>query len=323
MRMLFLIVIPIASTLWYMIKMPGQSYRGPLAALTTDELALAGRLNAHLRAVAAEEHNTRHPAALQRTAAYLEGQLGDMGYAVVVQAFQSGDQTVQNLEAQITGSSKPNEIVIIGAHCDSAHGSPGANDNGSGTAMVLELARIFRKTRPQRSLRFVLFTNEEPPHFSTPTMGSLVYARHSRARNENIVAMLSLETVGYFDDAIDSQKYPVIFKPFFPRSGNFIAFIGNLRSRDLVQQGIATFRTALPFPSEGIATFPWIKGIDWSDHRAFWENGYPAMMLTDTATFRYPHYHSRQDTPDKLNYMRMAQLFSGVRAVVENFAGIQ
>jgi Zn-dependent M28 family amino/carboxypeptidase len=307
--------------LWYMIRMPGHSYRGPLPAMTAPQLALAAQLSAHVHAVAAEEHNTAHPQALNEVAGYIERQLAGMGYAVAVQAFPSGAQTVRNLEVEIKGLGKPDEIVVIGAHYDSAHGSPGANDNGSGTAIVLELARSFKNSRPQRTLRFVLFTNEEPPHFSTATMGSRAYAGRARARGEHIAAMLSLETVGYYDDSAGSQKYPSVFKPFFPDTGNFIAFIGDLNSRDLVQRSIATFRSVPSVPSEGVATFSWIKGINWSDHMAFWENGYPALMITDTAIFRYPYYHSRLDTPDKLDYRRMAQLFSGVQAVITDLAG--
>jgi Zn-dependent M28 family amino/carboxypeptidase len=322
MRMIFLIVIPIASMLWYMIHIPDHSYQGPLAPVTAAEQALAGQLRGHVVAIASKPHNTEHPQALLDVARYLETQLKDMGYGVAVQAYESGKVSVSNVEVEIKGSSRPQEIVIVGAHYDSAHGAPGANDNGSGTAMVLELARSFKEVRPQRTLRFVLFTNEEPPHFGARTMGSMVYANRSRQRGEHIVAMLSLETVGYYDDAVDSQKYPSIFKPFFPRSGNFIAFVGDLKSRALVHRSIATFRSAQDFPSEGIAALPWIKGINWSDHGAFWKNDYRALMITDTATFRYPHYHTSQDTPDKLNYQRMAKVFHGVHAVVGDLAGV-
>ena len=321
MRMLFLIVLPLGLTLWYMIDVPGHSYRGPVAPLTAQERALAGRLHSHVTAIASEEHNALHPEALARAADYLAAQLGDMAYTVGVQNFDGGDGPVRNLAVEIKGATAPEQIVIVGAHYDSASGAPGANDNGSGTAMVLELARAFSKSAPQKTLRFVLFANEEPPYFGQNTMGSLVYARRSRQRQENIIAMLSLETVGYFSDEAGSQKYPGIFKPFFPGEGNFIAFIGDLKSRDLLHRSLTRFRSVQNFPSEGIAAFPKIKGIDWSDHSAFWANDYRALMVTDTAIFRYPHYHTRQDAPDKLRYDRMARLFSGVHAVVADLAG--
>lgn len=281
---------------------------------------MAERLRAHVVAVASEEHNTQTPTALKKVAAYIQTQLQDMGYSVATQAFFADNETVYNVEVEIAGLSKRDEIVIIGAHYDSALHSPGANDNGSGVAMVLELARVFKATQPERTVRFVLFTNEEPPHFSTATMGSVVYANRSRTRRENIVAMLSLETIGHYSDTVGTQQYPIIFKPFFPSSGNFIAFVGDLRSRDLVHQTMGVFRAGPHLPSEGIAAFPWIKGIDWSDHSAFWKNDYRALMLTDTALFRYPHYHTAQDTPEKLNYQHMAKLFNGIEAVVHDLA---
>lgn len=320
-RLLLLIVLPIGVTLWYMIALPGHSYRGPLAPATSAQQALAERLRGHVVAIASVEHNTGTPQALAQAAHYLEAQLRAMGYAVGVQSYDSGAGQVRNLEVEITGTTAPDQIVIVGAHYDSAYGAPGANDNGSGTAMVLELARALKDSRPRKSVRLVLFANEEPPYFGARTMGSMVYAKRSRERRDNIVGMLSLETVGYYDDAAHSQKYPNIFKPFFPDTGNFIAFIGDLNSRELLHRSIAQFRATQQFPSEGIATFAWIKGINWSDHSAFWAHGYPALMITDTAIFRYPHYHTRQDTPDKLDYARMARLFDGIQALVADLAG--
>jgi Zn-dependent M28 family amino/carboxypeptidase len=321
-RMVFLIVIPVAACLWYMIAIPGESYRGSLAPLSAAELVLADRMSRHVNAIAKEEHNTRHPAALADAAQYIEAQLADMGYAVARQNFACDTGEVHNIEVEIKGSTKSEEIIVVGAHYDSALGAPGANDNASGTAMVLELARSFKDSHPDRTVRFVLFVNEEPPYFGSKTMGSMVYANRSHARGENIVAMLSLETIGHYDDAPDSQKYPSIFKPFFPNKGNFIGFVGDVKSRSLVHRTIKTFRSAEKFPSEGVATFPWIIGINWSDHEAFWKNDYRALMITDTAPFRYPYYHSRGDTADRVNYQNMARVFQGVRAVVADLTTV-
>jgi Zn-dependent M28 family amino/carboxypeptidase len=321
MRMTFLIIIPIGILLWYMIDMPGKSFQGPLENTTKAEQDLADQIFTHVRAIASKEHNTQHPKALEEAAHYIEAQLSGMGYTVAQQIFECEDGQVRNIEVEVKGSTKPSEIVIVGAHYDSARGAPGANDNGSGTAMVLELARSFKTGQPERTLRFVFFTNEEPPYFGSEAMGSLVYANRSRERKENIVAMLSLETVGYYVESTDSQKYPIIFKPFFPSSGNFVAFVGDLKSRALIHRTISTFRSEQKFPSEGIAAFSWIKGIDWSDHSGFWKNDYLALMITDTAIFRYPHYHTHQDTPDQLNYQQMAKVINGIRAVVEDLSG--
>ncbi|MES2297992.1 MAG: M28 family peptidase [Pseudomonadota bacterium] len=324
-RLTAFVFLPLGLILAYMLHVPGHSYRGKLAPLTSSEQALASQMFAHVMAVASTEHNTRHPDALERAAGYIESQLAGMNYPVALQQFDSIDTTmrakVRNIEVEIKGSSKPQEIVIVGAHYDSAPGAPGANDNGSGTAMVLELARSLHTSAPQRTLRFVLFANEEPPYFGGSSMGSLKYANRSRSRGENIVAMLSLETIGYYDDAPNSQIYPSIFRPFFPNSGDFVGFVSDLHSRELMHRTITRFRATEPFPSEGVAAFAWIQGVDWSDHGSFWKNGYPAIMVTDTAIFRYPYYHTGSDTPDRLNYGRMAKVFNGVRAAVAELAG--
>jgi Zn-dependent M28 family amino/carboxypeptidase len=240
---------------------------------------------------------------------------------------------VHNLEVEIRGTTKPDEIVIIGAHYDNVDDCPAANDNGSGVAATLALARRFAPNLshpgetpgpplfvpPARTLRFVLFVNEEPPNFQTEDMGSLVYARACRERGDNIVAMLSLETIGCYSNEPGSQTYPI--KPIgwlYPNTGNFIAFVGDYRSRRLVRQAIGTFRQSTQFPSEGAALPGWIAGVGWSDHWAFWQAGYPAVMVTDTAPFRYPHYHKTSDTPEKLDYQQMARVTKGIEAVMRD-----
>lgn len=148
-------------------------------------------------------------------------------------------------------------------------------------------------------------------------MGSRVYAANAKRRRETIMAMLALETIGYYTDKPGSQQYPPPFNLFYPDTGNFIGFVGNLASRPLVCTCIKTFRETTPFPSEGVAAPPFIKGIGWSDHWAFWQEGYPGIMITDTAPFRYPHYHEDSDTPDRVNYERMARVVAGIGRVVE------
>jgi len=140
-------------------------------------------------------------------------------------------------------------------------------------------------------------------------------------REERIVAMLSLETIGYYRDEKGSQMYPPPFSLFYPAEGNFIAVIGNLGSVALVRKCLATFRREVKFPSEGAALPEFITGIGWSDHWSFWKQGYPAIMVTDTALFRYPYYHSPEDTYDKLDYDRLARVTSGIEIVVRELAG--
>jgi len=208
----------------------------------------------------------------------------------------------------------------VGAHYDSVSGSPGANDNGSGVAALMEVARLFAQKRFARTVRFVAFVNEEPPFFQTHQMGSWVYAMQCREKKEKIKAMLSLETIGYYSDQMKSQYYPFPFSLFYPNKGNFIGFVGNLSSRNLVRRCVESFRKHTQFPSEGAAAPGWITGIGWSDHWAFWKEGYPAVMITDTALFRYRHYHSITDTPDKIVYDRTAQVVAGISRMVAELA---
>ncbi len=301
-----------------MIHMPGKSHHGPLPSLSAEQEVLRDALRDDVDTLARKigDRNVFRHENLAAAAAFLETSLAEAGYEVARQEFEVFDITCVNLEAEITGASRPEEIVVVGGHYDSVFGCPAANDNASGTAATLALARAFAGTKPARTVRFVLFTNEEPPHFQTPQMGSLVYARRCRARGERIVAMLSLETIGYYSDADDSQGYPFPFGLFYPTTGNFIAFVGNVSSRGLVRDCVASFRRHARFPSEGGALPSFIGGVGWSDHWSFWQEGYPALMVTDTAPFRYPHYHTHEDTPDKLDYDRMALVVAGLEKVV-------
>jgi Zn-dependent M28 family amino/carboxypeptidase len=309
--------------LWYMIAVPGASYRGAFKPLTPDENRAAGNLRKHVAAIASREHNVFKPAELEAAAQYIEKTLAGAGHAVATQRFVSGPSEVRNVEVEIRGGTRASEIVVVGAHYDSVSGAPGANDNGSGVAALLELARLVKDAKPARTLRCVLFVNEEPPFDRTDVMGSRVYARRSRARGENIVAMLSLETIGYYSDAPGSQRYPFPFGLFFPSTGNFVAFVSNLSSRALMHETLASFRRHAEFPSEGVAAPAFVPGIDWSDHWSFWREGWPALMVTDTAPYRYPHYHSGEDTPDKVDYERLARVVTGLHGMLRELAGVE
>ncbi len=199
-------------------------------------------------------------------------------------------------------------------------GCPGANDNSTGVSATLALARAFSGKKPSRTLRFVAFVNEEPPFFQTTQMGSMVYAKGCRARDEKVVAMLSLETIGYYSDEPDSQSYPFPLNFIYPSTGNFIAVVGNVKNGPLVRKLLGAFRRQAPFPSEGGALWGILPGVGWSDHWAFWREGFPAVMVTDTALYRYPAYHSRADTPEKIQYDRMARVVSGLQHVVAELA---
>jgi len=309
--------------LWYMVVVPGASHSGALEPLNADEKLLADNLRRHVTAVASREHNLFKPAELEAAARHIEFTLFAFGYGVAGQRFEVGPQQVRNIEVEVAGGARAGEIVIVGAHYDSVVGAVGANDNGSGVAAVLELARLFKHAKPSRTVRFVAFVNEEPPFYHGDAMGSRQYARRSKARGENIVTMLSLETIGYYSDRAVSQHYPFPLSFFYPSTGNFLAFVSNLTSRTLLHDVIASFRRHAEFPSEGVAAPAFIPGVNWSDHWSFWQEGYPALMVTDTAPYRYPHYHTMQDTPDKVDYERLARVVTGLHKMLRDLAQVE
>lgn len=300
-----------------MVSMPGQPYSGPIAP--QDEVAKVLRSDVtHLAVDIGERNIVNRPEQLKVTAAWLEERLHSLGYDVTSQSFDAGAHEVRNLIVERRGTS--DEIVIIGAHYDTAPGTPGADDNGSGVAVALSLADFFAKTDSTRTIRFIFFTNEEPPFFNMPQMGSEVAAKASRATNENIVAMLSLETMGYFSDEKNTQHYPWPFSMFYPSTGNFIAFVADTSSRDLAHEVISTFRANAKIPSDGASVPARVPGIGWSDHGAYWRYGFKALMVTDTAPFRNPNYHHASDLPDTLDFTRLAHVALGLRDVVANLA---
>jgi len=267
------------------------------------------------------ERNLWHYQALVAAADYIEQTFVELGYRPTAETFVSRGQTVRNIVAEKRGSSNTEEIVLVGAHYDSVLGSPGANDNGSGVAALLELARLLAKRGSPRTVRFVAFVNEEPPFTYTAEMGSLVHAKASKARGDDIQAMLSLETIGYYADEPGSQQYPFPLRWFYPDTANFIGFVGNLSSRKLVRSTLGAFRRHASFPAEGAAVPEQIPGVGWSDHWSFWQAGYRAIMVTDTAFYRYAHYHTERDTPDKVDYERTARVVAGLARVIANLAG--
>lgn len=276
--------------------------------------ALEGHLQAHVVALAEKigPRNVFLPAKLHASAQYIRTCWEEQGYEVTVQAFKVNGTSCENLSVEIPGKRKPEKIVVVGAHYDTVSHSPGANDNGSAVASLLELSRLAGEAVWDATVRFVAFTNEEPPFFKTGHMGSLVYAKECKQRKEDIAAMICLETMGYYTQEPKTQKYPFPLNFFYPNTGDFLAVVGNLSSKPLVKSFAAAFMEAGDFPIECAAPFGFITGIDWSDHWSFWQCGYQAIMLTDTALFRYPYYHSPQDTADKLDYHSLARVTYGI-----------
>lgn len=286
----------------------------------------ATRLRAHIETLSAQigERNIfNNPAALEAAAGYIRQQWSDQGYAVSDQRYRARGIDSANLEVTRPGNERPEEILLLGAHYDSVRGSPGANDNASGVAALIEISRLIRHADPGRTVRFIAFTNEEPPFFYMRKMGSLIYAKAARARSDNILLMVSLETIAYYRSESKTQRYPPLFKYFHPDRANFIAFVSNIRSRRQLRQAAAAFRAASDFPCEESATFACVPGVGWSDHSSFWRYGYPAMMVTDTAFYRYPYYHTSADTPDKLDYDSLARVTEGLHRMVLSLAGTE
>ena len=309
--------------IWFFtVKMPGPAFSGPLPPLTPNQEQLRVALERHVRFLAQTigTRGNRDYVNVYRAAAYIERTLRDLGYQVVSHEFEAYDRTYRNIEATLPGVNRPQEVVILGAHYDSAEDAPGADDNASGVAGVLELARVFAADRQSRTIRFVFFPNEEPPSFPTTRMGSRHYAAGARASNDQITAMLSIESIGYYDTDKGSQRYPFPLNLAYPDVGDFIGFVSNLRSRPLLHKAISAFRAHASMPTQGAAAPSWVPGVWWSDHWSFWREGYPAIMITDTALFRNPFYHTPQDTPDKLDYARMARVVHGLTRVVRALA---
>ena len=282
--------------------MPGRSYAGR-ATLSGEERALALRLGVHVATLAAAERNVD----LETSARYIEAAFRSIGLEPQSTWFESRGRKVRNITA---GSGS----IVIGAHYDTVPGSPGADDNASGVAVLIELARLGLPAR------FIAFANEELPYSHTMEMGSFVAATASRERGESIDAMFSLEMLGCYNDAPGTQRYPWPLNWLYPDRADFIAFVGDVGARRLVRSVIAAFRRHARLPSQGVAAPSSLPGVTASDHWSYRRNGYPAVMVTDTAFNRYPHYHRASDTAEKLDYERMALATVGLAAAIKEIA---
>jgi Zn-dependent M28 family amino/carboxypeptidase len=306
---------------------PASADIGPLAAaLRADVEALAGSVG---------PRSYGQPEALAAAGAWTERRLREAGLDPWREPYTLADeraigQVFFNVVAEVPGATE--DLVVVGAHydtaadtlrwCDAAAGpTPGADDNASGVAALLWLAERFAGAKPFRTLRFVAFTNEEEPWFWGEGMGSVVHARGLARAGVEVHAMLALDALGSWSDAPGSQHYVFPLSLAYPRSGNFLAFVANNRSRDLLIRATARFRATATVPCEVGALPGWLPGVGWSDHWSFWRRGWPALMVTDTALFRTRTYHCASDTPETLDYERLARALIGIEAVIEDLAG--
>tara|TARA_B100000609_G_scaffold199525_1_gene203779 strand:- start:2397 stop:3422 length:1026 start_codon:yes stop_codon:yes gene_type:complete len=313
---------------WTRHSIPGRSYNGPLPPLGSAQQLIQTELRKHLTQLS-KKIGARHVGAMQnmrRAEHYIHNTFQRLGYKVRKVGFPMNKRAakgkqkwVYNIEATQPGHTHNKELLVIGAHYDTVPGCPGANDNTSGIAGVLVLAKQLRQHTSNITLRFVGFANEEPPYFRSSKMGSLYYARTVEGKKEKIKGMISLETIGYFSDKPGSQRYPFPLGLFYPSKGNFIGFVSNFSSRSFLHQNIRLFRQHAKIPSEGAATFSELPGVGWSDHWSFWQAGYPAIMVTDTAPYRYPHYHKQTDTVDKLKLRHMTWVIDGLMSMIRKW----
>lgn len=324
MRALVIALIASLGSNCAMWSMPGKDPRPP-PALSAREAALAKSLYVDVGTLAIDigERNDFNREALARAAAHIDARLERLGYVVVHEEFHAGDgmRSFENLVAERKGTTASGEIVVVGAHYDTVPGTPGADDNATGVAALLAIAETFATRPTARTVRFVAFANEEPPFFQDKTaMGSFIAARRWKARGDDVVAMLSLETIGTFSDEPGSQHYPAVFAWLYPSQGDFMGFVGDTGSMPLVHRCVKTFREAGRIPAEGAAVPRIVPGIDWSDHWSFWEQGWPALMVTTTAPYRNPRYHEANDLPQYVDFERLARTVIALEAVVGDLA---
>ncbi len=292
-----------------------------------EHLEIEQRLRDHVEMLAGKigPRHVGDPPSMRQAVEYIREQFSRAGYPVTEQSYPVAETEAANLIARIEGTDRSGETVVLGAHYDTVPTTPGADDNASAVAVLLETARLLRDLPSRRTIHFVAFACEELPHYHTMTMGSQVYARRCRERGERIRGMICLEMVGYFTDEPNSQGYPDEMPKWlrwiFPRRGNFLAAVGNLRSWRL---GIAFrrgFKRATRFPLYSISLPEFLGFIRRSDNSSFWDQNYSALMITDTSYLRNAHYHQPTDLPDTLDYRAMTQVTIGVAGAVSWLAG--
>jgi len=259
---------------------------------------------------------------LERTAAYISDQFTSFGYQVTRQPFVFQGNTYHNIIAELTGGASPETLLIIGAHYDAVRTTPGADDNASGIAGLLGLAWELANARMEGTVRFVAFALEEWPVYRSSNMASYHYAKSLAEKNERVDGMICLEMIGYFCDREGCQHYPFPFMNLtFPKTGNYIAMVGNLRSKAFTERIAKGFKNATDLPLVTLNAPAIVVGIDFSDHWSFGKFGYPALMVTDTAFYRNPHYHAPTDLPETLDYERMAKVVEGLISAIQEWGG--
>ena len=252
---------------------------------------------------------------LNKASAYIESELRTTSAKVTVQRYAATGRNFQNLIAQFGPDTE--DVIVVGAHYDVADIQPGADDNASGVAGLIELAKALSNAKLKQRVELVAYTLEEPPYFRTANMGSAIHAKSLKAKGKRVTLMLSLECIGYFSDEPNSQQLLTpLMKAVYPTTGNFIALVGNYAEGDLSRRVKRSMQRATSLPVYSINAPSVLQGIDFSDHLSYWNEGFVGMMVTDTAFFRNEAYHTEDDTPDRLDYKRMAEVVVAVTKTV-------
>ncbi|HEY2964017.1 MAG TPA: M28 family peptidase [Pyrinomonadaceae bacterium] len=317
MLWIFLALVLVLVTCWFWLTQPLFSKSQPSSVRTVDP----ARLEAHVRKLSIEfsPRDVTHAENLDSAAAYIASEFKQTGATVVEQPYRVEGKAYHNVIASF--GPETTERIVIGAHYDTAGPLPGADDNASGVAGLLELARLLGSQAPAMRVELVAFSTEEPPYFRTTGMGSSVHAESLRKANVSVRAMLTLEMIGYFSDAGGSQHFPAgILAAFYPATGNFIGVVGRVSDGLLARRVKKAMSNAAPLPVYSISAPSFIPGIDFSDQLNYWHAGYDAVMITDTAFYRNRNYHMANDTAEKLDYKRMAMVVEGVYAAVNDLS---
>ena len=311
-----IVLISIPVTTWYLIVQPTfvkntKDFSGDLS-----EKNLMNHVKALSHTLPARSYEKDN---LNSSAEYIFNELKKYSNNVRYQNYTVGTNEYKNVVVTF-GPDNNNELYVVGAHYDSFDGLPGADDNASGVAGVIELARLFSINPPPRTVELVAFSLEEPPYFRTENMGSYVHAKSMLNKSLDVKLMISLEMIGYYTTEPNSQEYPVSFmKYFYPTVGDFIAVVGGINELEQTRFFKENMRSNTPLPVYSINAPSLIPGVDFSDHLNYWLFDYPAIMITDTSFYRNYNYHTENDTWDKLDYKKMAMVVHGVYGSLLNY----
>lgn len=310
---------------WYIIRCEGSWQGVPMEDGMRGELgAFEDLLRADVSFLSETlgPRNPSHYRSLAAAAEWIEDRWESQGYEVKRQTFLVEGKECANLEIEIPGRRIPSEIVLVGAQYDTWPDSPGANNNAGGVAVLLKLSDMLKEQLPDRTIRLVAFTTQEPPYDNTESMGSLRYARRCKERGENIRVMLCMDAIGVYKQDPGTQKLPFPFSLFYPDRGNFLAFIADLQSRAFVVETTRGFKKGSSFPIEAGSAPKWVKGVCWSDHASFWKYGYRGIQITDTGAFRSSSHTTSDDTMEKIDFSALARITVGMFSSILELATI-